>query len=879
METILGTIFQNEALSALFIFMGEFAATKSLEHLIDRTRCQNATERLSSQLLQCLRSAHEQTCIQFNWEYNDDAFLQILETDASVWSQLDNINQLVDLLSKAVGADETGIVTPRVAAFWLETLDREIACQQELHNYIHNKRTAISSCTHTIKNDNKVYQDAFYEALFLEDSLEGAKNATLSDVYIPPKYRIRTGDEEKRISIFETLISFFTCKNNAFLQQDPSFPIANQQPFAVMLMGKPGIGKSSFVSYLAVKLQDELSNRPYHIIRLRNMLETQINSDDPITGLLNYMRTDSRGLDNSVLILDGLDEICAIYKNTNFHTYLKRLLNNLSTIPGLQLVLTSRTGYFRIDNAIKSLCGVINIDHWDENDLDDWSTAYTDIHPELSEIITSNKNHLQDAKYSGKKAIFAVPILFYMANARGEHLEQHSSICSVYDAVLTEVAGARNYDNSPYFPNGELITPELARQICREIAFTMFRHGRLSMFEQSVSVDPYLSPDEVDSAVADAIQIWNASSYSLDERSKQKIKNFYALTFYYNKDNSNQNAVEFAHKTIAEYFVSEKIIEMLKAGSATDNETEFNRTLAECFGYAPITNDILIYVYEKIKLMDNSAETNQLKTCFERYALPGMLSSTLFLSPLKHKSDLHYIDRANIMIKSVLMVFEYLDCNPGKVFPTENLEFNNLIATASRSVAIKAHHSINIPIALNGFSLKNGDFSCGEFWDAHLSGADLTHTKFTDANLTDAQLSGSTIVTADFSGANLAGADLSNINSCDGSDFTQAALESADLRWSSFQNTSFESAELQGAYLEHCVFGPGCHFDDANLYLANLDNADFSQADINGAIFADSDDDDKVVIYNLKLTQSQLEYISSFPQVELVEPFVFADKK
>lgn len=875
----ISTIFQNAALSGLFTFLVQYVATKGLDHLVNRTQTKSAQEILSSQLLKCLRSAHKQTCAQFCCEYNDDVFLQTLKTDADVWSKLSDIKQVGGWLSKVLVENETEIVTSEVAEFWLNTLEREISCQQELYNYIHNKRTIP---TPYAVNDNQIYIDAFDEALFMEASLERTTNATLRDVYIPPKYRILTAHGEKRISIFETLKSFFTHDNNALQQQDPTFSIANQKVFAVMLFGKPGIGKSSFVSYLATNLQYVLTNRPYHIVRLRNMLESQINSNDPITGLLSYMETDSSGLENSVLILDGLDEICAIYKNTDFHTYLKRLLNDLSKINGLQLVLTSRTGYFHIDNQIKLHCNVITIDNWDEDDLDEWSAAYTRIHPELKEIITSNKEHLQDAKYSGKRAIFAVPILFYMANARGEYLEKHSSICSVYDAVLSEVAGERNYDKSAYFPNQELITPKLARQICREIAFTMFRHGRLSMFEHSVSVDPYLSPDEVNSAIADAIHICNVSSYYLDDRSKQKIKDFYALTFYYNKDNSNQNAVEFAHKTIAEYFAAEKIIEILETGSVSDNEIKFNQTLAECFGYAPITNDILIYIYEKIKRGNDITVTNQIKNCLERYALPGMLNGTLFLPPTKHKSDLHYIDRATIMIKSVLTIFEYLDCDPAKVFPTNNLEFNNLIATVSRAVAIKAHHGIHIPIALNGFALRDGDFSCGEFIEAHLSGADLNHTKFTDANLIDAQLSGCVITLADFTGANLAGADLCNIKDSDASDFSQASLQGADLSGSFFSNTSFEAAELQGANLAGCVFEQGCRFDDANLYHAELDNADISQADITGALYEATDDecdDEMFVIYNLKLTQSQFDIFSSFPLVELVEPIIDADRE
>ena len=66
-----------------------------------------------------------------------------------------------------------------------------------------------------------------------------------------------------------------------------------------------------------------VESRPYYIVRLRNLLRGQINSDDPIQGLLEYIGIEKKDLVNSIVILDGLDEICALYDKTDFHRYLK----------------------------------------------------------------------------------------------------------------------------------------------------------------------------------------------------------------------------------------------------------------------------------------------------------------------------------------------------------------------------------------------------------------------------------------------------------------------------------------------------------------------------------------------------------------------------
>lgn len=730
----------------------------------------------------------------------------------------------------------------------------------------------------SLRADNRVYLKAFYEPLFLEPSSAEDRQALLKDVYIPPKYKIAVFGGPKRVQVFEMLKDFFCNRENFTIHQDKAFPVISERVFAIMLIGRPGIGKSSFVSYLTTKEQEFTQGRSFYVIRLRNMQFQQINTDDPIQGLLQYLRIKENELDNSILVLDGLDEICAIYNKTDFQTYLARLLHNLSSIPKLQVVLTSRTGYFRINDAIKDVCLVVNIENWDNGDLDSWSESYSSIHPEKGETIKRNKEHLQTEKYSDKKAIFAIPILFYMANARGELLEKHSSICSVYDSVLTEVAGERHYDSENTFFTGELIDPRLARQICREIAFSMFRNGRLSMYENSVTVDPFLLPDEVECAVSEAIELCEVPHKILNAEDKEKIKHYYALTFYYNKDHTENNAVEFAHKTIAEYFTAEKLLELLSSITSNSSEEEFGEILAECFCYMPVTNDILIFVNEKLKIRNDSPEMTLLRDKLSSYLVNGALSGSLFAKPKHYKSELHYLDRAVIMLKSSLILFEYLQCNPAKEYSAGSAAFDNILATISRSVAINPQHATLLPLCLNGFVLRDGNFVSGDFSEAHMSGADLSHTDFSDAKLTDAQMSRSNISVANFSSADLSGADLTHITG-DTVDFTEAILQGADLSDSSFVNTSFDYAELQEADLTYCIFGEGCHFKNAIFYGANLDYADISRANIEDSVFDKEDDDEddgdeKYIISHLRLTAEQHSYLSEFLHVELVDPCI-----
>ena len=868
MSSELNNVFHNPYFQQVVFFL--------IEHILQRTHKKlsqkTAQEVLAEQLLSCLKQAYFDTCQQFNWECNDSAIEEQLINTNPLSLRKNTNAALTNILLNMSGADESGIASEDIIQYWHVCFMQQLSCKQELYNFL---SCNIIDKPHPKNNhtDNEMYQEAFFAPLFLEEIVSDGNTALLKDVYIPAQYKVNSFEGEKRIDFATMLNSFFNARDKFTWQQDSAFPTVSKKIFSIMIMGKPGSGKSSFVSYLSTLLPTFANNRPYFIVRLRNLQESQINNNDPIQGLLDYLDVETCDLINSIVILDGLDEICALYHKTNFHMYLERLLHNLSQVQGLQLVLTSRTGYFRVDSAIESFCLILHIENWNNHDLECWSENYKRIHPKLREVIECNNNHLKEEKYSDKKAIFAVPILFYMANARGELLSKHKSISSVYDAVLNEVSDLRHYDESPFRPMGDMIPKSLARQICVEIAFSMFRNGRLSLSDQS---DPYLGPDEVDKAVVDAMQECASTIRPLSDEEKKKIKDTYALTFYYNKNKSEFNAVEFAHKTIAEFFTAEKLWEILKTVSEDMSETELCGLLAECFGYAPVTADINLFLFEKLKMEEKSKEYSRIKKILEKFLLKCVLDGNLFSPPKKHKSTVHYIDRISIMMRSVLTLFEYLNCQPPKPDERQRAMFNNVIATVSRMAAVNYQHQSMLPLALNGFNLSDGDFTDCELSEVHLSGADLTHAVFVDANLTDGTLNKCIVNLADFSGANLAGTEFTQVSG-HAVDFTEAAIQGADFSQSKYYDTSFDYADMSETNMADCVFGKGCHFNETNLHNTNLNGTAMNRANIKNAVFFDQEKADcedeagQNSISHLQLTQKQYNYISSYPQIELKE--------
>ena len=869
MDLLDNNLIQNPYLQTLISCLMDKFIAFGFQGICELFRDKSSSGLLCKQLLQCLRESYRDTCDHFGWEWNESAIEDLL-TDNKIFSSANGFwTGVVYILYQVSGAYETNIVNKEVEDFWRDRFNQNLACQQQLYNYLNQVPNRGISCPKMVGGDFIEYQNAFATPLFLESTV-GDEKALLSDVYIPAKYKITTQIGEARGNFVEMLEAFFKGEKGFTVGQGIECDVIPfNQTFAILIMGKPGSGKSSFVSYLSTLLPEMAGHRPFYIVRLRNMSASEINSEDPIQGLLEYIGIDKNSLLNSIMILDGLDEVCALYRRTNFQLYLRRLLKDFERINGLKLVITSRTGYFRMDNVLAKYCLTLNIENWDNDDLELWSKKYGEKHPGLKSIIKKNCDHLKSEKYSDKKAIFAVPILFYMANARKELLEKHENICSIYDAVLTEVTDKRDYDSNQYYLVSDIIPQNLARQICIEIAFSMFRCGRLNYIEQS---DPYLAPDEVENALSDAMRKCATDISLLEDAEKRKIREIYALTFYYNKSDSSHNAVEFAHKSIAEYFTSEKILEKICSISNKMSEDELVEVLTECFGYAPVTADILRFLDYRVKMLANTPKLSNIKVAMEKHFSNCVLDGKLFTQPRSYTSMMHCIDRIPVMLKSVLMLFEYLDCIPPELNEQEKTVFNNVIASVSRITSINSQNQSLIPFALNGFNLSDGNFEGAELSEVHMSGANLTHTVFTDANLIDGSLSRCIVNVADFSGANLAGAELLQIEGGEVVDFTEASLQGADFRESKFTNTSFDYAEMQDADLRDCVFGEGCHFCGTKLYLAKFDGADISRASIEDAVFEDEEnmEDDVYSIAQLTLTRGQYEYIQSFEQVELI---------
>lgn len=687
---------------------------------------------------------------------------------------------------------------------WSKATGERITELLELAKKISKNVESIENVNHrvssVIKNDNDIYKDLYNEELFLEK--DGKRKAKLKEVFVIPSFSTEYGKQNKQ-NTAELILDFIRGEvdNSIFMWRS-----RKRDASVLFIFGFPGIGKSSLVSHII----SNSNNSNIHCVRLRDLDEDGINSENPFNTILSYLSTTENQVKENIIILDGLDEICAIYKGTDFNRFLEKLINKSSKVFGLKLIITSRMGYINlIDSPTLSPYYLsVSLCNWDNDELKKWSDKYINIHPELEEIILKNYNYLTETENRYKQNIFAVPILFYMACARELEISKVSSVGELYDLIFSEVAINRNYDPAAYYSLNSVISPDLSRQIAIEIAFQMFYEGRMSISDNE---NPFLHPEEVNQALNRAFNLNKVREAELKSEEMAQIKNLYGLSFYYKK-NTSKNAVEFAHKSIAEYFIAEKIVQsLLMLGKVDGNLDVICNVVYECFGLRPISQEILDFIVDKFERKKEDGFVKKtisiLSTHFETLFIRGLMFEKY--SSRLGKEKISIFERVVSVSKSILAIINYSSSNNLKINNREG--FTSVLYNIS---LLSNGNFFNIPFYLNNTDLENAELKGTHFLEAKLNGANLRKSNLSQANLINADLSKADLDSAVFVGAKLKEANLIEVN------LNNANLSLADLSGANLSGSSLHETELNGS----------------NLSNANLNRAELNRADIRMAI-------------------------------------------
>ena len=137
---LLSVLFTSGSAVAVYGFLGNYIGEKVLDKILTtKPEKLQSSELISRQLYEALDDALKQTCSKFKWEYDDHAIADTFIEGKNMWAGIDSPEKLISVLSYAVGNDHSNLITEEIAECWLDTFHREVACKQQLFNYLHGQ--------------------------------------------------------------------------------------------------------------------------------------------------------------------------------------------------------------------------------------------------------------------------------------------------------------------------------------------------------------------------------------------------------------------------------------------------------------------------------------------------------------------------------------------------------------------------------------------------------------------------------------------------------------------------------------------------------------------------------------------------------------------
>ncbi len=631
----------------------------------------------------------------------------------------------------------------------------------------------------TIKNRAEEYAKKWKENVFLNNYNEEDENAgvniKLKDIYLEehlPHYIWK--ENTKPSDKLKTLLKKYT--------------IDNDDKKMLLILGQPGIGKSTFITWIVANLVEKKEDiYVYQFASDLGQIDWQ--GENILQSIFETLNLKADKLENKVLIIDGFDEIHASSDRKRILNQIYYKLKGMNYLKQFSLIITCRKNYIHELQRVE--CHYITLQTWDEEQIRSFCATYGNIskNPVPQDSINNILNN---------KEILGIPLILYMVLALNISIKENNSLVDIYDQIFSLDGGIydRCINNLSYGEEHRISRiKKQIHQVSQKIAFWMFEN-------------------EADKAVITKDKYEEICDSLLNETSNknENIKRDVLISNYFEPikhcEGIGTDELQFVHRSIYEYFVAVYFFESLHNLQAKE---ESAGKLGELLKYGQLSNQILEFIKYKFHGFKKYNLTEVIREAFNIMLKEGM---TYYIGvPCKNAIQRESNIFSNILeilglLKLSLRGFGnsiiiYLQYNRKKGLYLFEADLRG--ADLSRAYLIGAD--------LSGADLRGADLSGADLIGADLSGADLSGARLIGADLSGADLSGARLIGADLSGADLIRADLI------GADLIGVDLSGADLSGVDLSGARLSGADLSGADLSKTIFDE----NQVNLFCQKYD--------------------------------------------------------
>ncbi len=589
-------------------------------------------------------------------------------------------------------------------------------------------------------NKKEVYIKNWNSRLFLHQNND-ENPITLADAFIMPDYKMYKSVKKIGFSVNDTLDEIII----KFVKYNKTS--------TMLITGVPGIGKSSITSWIVNEYKD---NNDIMVLRFRDW-----ESEDIENGLLkavyNTLECKKKDLENKILIIDGFDEIKSLNERENL---LDSFIVAIKDFENFKCIITSRPAYI----GISYFQNVLELKKFD---IDKVEIFY--------KKITGNLLDKQQ-KIESNLEVLGIPVILYMAIMSNVDISENPTKPELYNRIFAEEGGIfdRFYIDGIGYDGGSHIlrnkqNVKIYLEFLQKVSFEMFESNHLVLKEN------YQIPDLE----------FNGNHLSVLEF---PIKHFFECA---------ETNIEFIHKSIYEYFISEYIFIEICKGIKFSKE-DFAGILGNLLKRNYLSMEILIFLEFKIRNSEIKERFDIINDTFGLMLQDGMTYHT-------GKCYKNVIDCELCIFVNMLEIVHLWE---NGFLRFEQSIFNYIKYNKKLKLNLKRAD-------LKGLKLEALDFKRAKLRRANLVHANLVHANLVGVDLVESNLAEANLSGADLRDAKLNEANLRKVNFYEAklnnvklirADLTEARLIRADLREADLRGAKLTSVYLREANLESSIW-------------------------------------------------------------------------
>lgn len=754
---------QRKVLNALFVgditekdcrSMNDAESTKILhgKSRINQDLVQNVLESDDVDILRrvCLLGVQKRSCLDKLKLFLKCNLLDIGSHERNVFLELTNADiPLEEILTK-------------LFLFAIKNPDRITSdAIRELMDWDTESTRERDSYSETSKIDKDFFLSNYKKPLFWSS----IDNISLEDLYVFNTYNI-SGAEKLQTDIEDLIKSFLSGDMRRFLalKNIKQYEIPN----TMFITGYAGCGKTSLISKIADTYSKESFSTPMFFIRLSNWRDKSLSVDS----IAYYLGISQETLRDSVIILDGLDEILktVVYQ----HETMSALTEDLYSL-NCKAIITCRKNL--VDTKRLRYCVEICLHGFDVEQAKVWLEKYYTKKPDLDISLWKEDVDQIDRSGSELSRIVLSPLILYICVTREIRISHADSLGKLYDLLFnssTGVAPATKYRERTNYRESEW---QKLRDEVKRLSLIMYQCGSISKEKIRSSKD-------------------------------MAIKEKLALDFFVDISSDGLN---FEHSSIWQYFVAESYYKALKVLEAKESIGDFLHNIIDITSPLSGCDDTMlsfisyfierdkwkpcdpdVYQYALLHIADYPSRLQR-----DQLTLYGCSLRDLFsLSTLMYR--LYYPDKLDTL-------FQDLSKQP---YQSYLVRYSNIVEFSPFISLYK--YQLNY-VNLDKINFSNTDLSCCQ----------LRYSHFQNANFHGATLPGVYANNTCFDGADFSHAILSN-GDYTGSSFINCKFYKADLRGGNFSDTDLSYSDLRHALISKAKFSASLYKCKITIYQAEV---------------------------------------------------------